>query len=355
VFTLSPSPYQAVDDTRALQGAIASMDAVQLSAGVFIVSDTIWIQNKAGLLLRGSGKNMGAQGSGSQGTKIVWKGNSTDPLFRISNSRDCVIENFVVESSPSFPLAAAFLSENPLGGAFGTTGNVYRDLYLNGGNTNGLQKGFQFVPSGNDANNDASRFENVFVNNYTTAAWSFEHAQSKAHVFIGCTFGGFGGQYGVTTALGAGGVGGSLSWYGGGGGSNTVADFYLGAPNDAILISNANCESSNRFLLTTGPTTGSWPVVLEGCRFSGDTLNADGKAVIFQSVGPLTIVGCDFGDGANGAALQIYLNPSSSGFGVAIGNQIFSSLLHPFTISGSAAWSLTGNVQALNNANTLIS
>jgi hypothetical protein len=71
-----------------------------------------------------------------------------------------------------------------------------------------------------------------------------------------------------------------LFWYGVFGYGAGEADFYLGGPNDAILISGGNFEGSARLLETTGASANPFPVTIQGVRWSGDGLAADGKAII---------------------------------------------------------------------------
>jgi len=340
-------PKGGVCDARDLAGTptlspmtIAKPVELIFGSGTFQVTGTITFQNVHGAGIAGAGAVKGFSG----GTNFVWMGNLTDPMFDLKNVEDSTFHSFSIYSSSSHPLAVGVRSENGIKGAATPSHNTFRNVLVDGTNRGGLYKGFQYaLGAGGNANNDVGRFYNVSVVNYTTAGWSFEHAQSKAHAFFGCGFqsGGF-GKYGVTTALGGGGTGGSFMWFGGGGGYNSVADFYLGAPNDAILISGGNFEGSSRLLETTGASSNPWPVEIEGVRWANNNLNPDGRAVLYTQRGPLILLDNDFEPYAT-KPTSIYLAPSGPAQGIAIGNGVSSSLENPFTGNSSARWTLLGN------------
>jgi hypothetical protein len=200
------------------------------------------------------------------------------------------------------------------------------------GTTTALDKGFRYVTgTGGNNNNDENSFYDCNIFNYATAAWSFEHTQSKNHRLFNCNFSGASGQtnqYGVSTALGT--QGGSFLWFGGSGAGNAEADFYLGPSDDVIIISGGYFESSGRLLETKVTTSSAWPVTIQGIRWAGDGLNADGKAIIYGNTGPINLIGNLLGQDST-KALQFNLNSGSALIlGVAIGNHIFTNLANPF-------------------------
>lgn len=311
-----------------------------LNSGNISVTGTITLRDVGGVKVEGGGSS-----AVSQGTTLVWAGNSASPMFELDNVRDSEFEDFTIKSSAAAPLEAGIraVSDDT---SMTATRNTFRDLVIDGTGRGGLGKGFQYAMGSRDSNNDVGRFFNVEVINYTIAGWSFEHPQSKGHQFFGCSFNGDGyGKYGVTTALGSGGAGGSFVWFGGNGGGNTVADFYLGAPDDAILISGGNFENSSRLLETYGASSAPFPVTIEGTRWSGNALDPDGKAILYTQRGPLNLIGNLIGQFPS-KPLEISLQPAGApAEALAIGNAVGSSLSQPFAGNGKGQWDLISNVR----------
>lgn len=330
------------DDTASFQAAIASSygKTLVIPSGICNISSTIVITGTIHILGAGS-----AADSSHAPTTLEWTGsNSTIPMIDLQGVRESTFEEFLIESSNANPLDVGIRSQTITGRT--ATANIFRHIQMNGTGI-GLHKGWQFIAgTGGNNNNDVNSFFDCKVSNYTKAAWSFEHTQSKGHNFYDCQFAGAGGQtlqYGVTTALGAGNAGGSFAWFGGGGYGNAEADFYLGSANDAILISGANIEFSGRLLETTNSGSNSWPVTIQGVRFASDGLNPDGQAIIYTARGPLVLIGNVIGADL-GISLQINSENNASASGVAIGNTIYTTLANPF-INGN--W-----VSIANNLNS---
>jgi hypothetical protein len=328
------------DATLDLQRAIdASFGGrLELPQGVCVVTATLVV--RGGKSLRVSGLSRGASAT-QAGTVLAWQGSGAGPVMELRGVRDSLFENVAI--SAQRPVETVVLSTTSRG--LTATNNVWRDMHVTG--SGNFAKGFAFVAGeGGDNNNDLNSFYNVSVTGYTLAGWSFEHSQSKGHSFYSSQVNGQNwGKYGVTTSLGANGQGGSFVWNGGGGGNNSVADFYLGGPNDIISISGGNFESSSRFLVTAGNSSSAWPVVIQGNRWSGDKLAADGHAVIYTHRGPLTLIGNLLSSGP-GHPLDVFLNANGPTQGVAIGNAFISSLINPLTVSypgAGATWIIVGN------------
>jgi len=317
------------DDTAALQAAfnavIATGGTLELPRGIMIVTSTVSLAPVSPASL-----NVIGQGGGQSvtiGTKFVWKGASTTtPMFRLNNISRSLFQGFFIFASAAFPLAVGIQSE---AGATGSTGtNAYRDIFING-TTNAIDKGFAFVQGagGIDSGNDTSVFDRVEVDNFATAAWSFEHGQSKSHCFYGCRYSGSGGGglYGVATALGASQEGGSFVFLGGGGNFAAGADFYIGQPNDVIAIFGGNFENSNRFVDSPSAiwNSGPGPVVLTSNRWAGSNLNADGFVINYWSGGTLVLVGNIIGSDAT-RALKVFQAGGPS-YGISIGNYYAST------------------------------
>jgi hypothetical protein len=331
------------DDTAGFQTGVntATQRTLFLPAGDCLISDSVTVTSTTHIVGAGGGAD-----DSNAGTTLEWRGPVNTPMLDLQGVRDAVFEDFLIEASASHPLTIGIRSQTVSGKL--ATGNKFYRIYMNG-ITTGLGKGFAFVAaSGGDSNNDMNTFEEVEVNNFTVAGWSFEHSQSKGHRLVNCTFLGIGdggplrpNSYGVTTALGSNGNGGSFMWYGGGGGYVGNADFYLGNPNDAILISGGNFEGSPRLLETTGPSWNAFPVTIQGIRWAGNGLASDGEAVRYKQQGPLNLIGNILGTSPD-SPLQIYVTGSGAPIvAIAIGNTLVSALANPFT--GTGAWILLGN------------
>jgi hypothetical protein len=324
-------------DARTLTGAqtvkgllITKPLSILLGSGTLIVSASIVIRGTAGVQVRGVGApDLGSPGDSKQGTNLAWAGNSTDPMFRLSSVGQSTFQDFVVSSRRALPLDVAFLSENVR--LKQTPGkNMFENLFVQG-TDGGVTDGFRYSAGKLDAMNAEDTFIKVRVANYSHAGWSFEASQSKVHRFYSCEFHGDGyGQYGISTYGGTTGRGGSFMWYGGFGGGNASADFYLGAPDDAILISGGNFEGSSRLLDTApGNSSTAYPVTIQGVRFSADKLNPDGHALRFTHPGPLVLIGNIIGQFPDKALDVIFEHVGSYGQAVAIGNSFGTRLQNP--------------------------
>lgn len=241
--------------------------------GQYTVTGTILINGARRLKWVGGGAEFS-----TTGTRFMWGGNLTDPMFQITSSRQCALEDFSIWASSLAPLAVG-IGQSP--GSLGvTTNNAFRDLILQSNGPGGLDIGMRWYGVG--GNNDASLIERVCVNSYTTAGYSIENAQSKCHLFQHSQFNGTTGSlYGIRTTAG------SFIAVNMLGDNNSGADFFLGSPDDTINILGGNFENSARFLMTTAATGTGWPVVVQGVRWAANNLNADQKAVIFQMRGGL--------------------------------------------------------------------
>ncbi len=328
--------------------------------GFFLVTGTIQVYNAStgiqGVIWRGGGGSYTLNGGG---TTFLWFGNASDPLIRLRGVRDSVFTDFGINSSTFKPLAEGIRLETQTG--VGATSRVFRDIRING-TLAGITKGFRWCigddagGSGGDANNDLDWIENTVVTNYSNAAFSIEHGQSKTHTFMNSSFVGNSlGQRGVTTTQAANPArnSGSFRWYGGGGGGNLTADFDIGSPDDNINITSANLESSNRFIQTAGPSTSPYATTVTNCRWAMNELNADNNVILFQYKGPLNLIGNFFEGAPVGFSPKFNINTSSPARGVAIGNSISWDVAtvdsNPF-IGTADYWEVLGNI-IIDNSN----
>ncbi len=311
-----------------------------LGNAIFIVTDSIRIRNVNGVQIIG----MGGWGHTAIGTEFRWVGTSARPVFLLSDVSRGLFTNFRIRAdSQEAPATVAIYSENGPDSTVPPRDRVFRDIYVEGVNF-GITKGFQYAAGpGGDANNDTDTFDHVRVVGYSIAGWSFEHSQSKANRFYSCHFyGNKVGKYGITTALGPGGQGGTFMWFGGDGGGNTIADFYLGRLDDTILISGGNFENSSRLLETFGNSNNAWPILIEGVRWASEHMNSDNRAIVYTHRGTLTLTSNLIGS-VDTKPLAIHLEPIGSSYGIAMGNQIRTSLQKPFTGNVHGRWAMIGN------------
>jgi len=339
------------DDTTGLQNAVndAANGTLMLPKGICNISATIVITSTIHIIGAGGGSNQLFAG-----TTLEWVGASTTtPMIDLQGVRDASFQDFLIETTSANPLAIGIQSTTISGKQSGKD-QFYR-IFMNGTST-GLGKGYAFVVgSGGDNNNDQATFIDNIIANYTIAGWSFEGGESQNHKMINCSFLGWNAghatlpnQYGVTTILGAS-NGGNFAWIGGYGCCNGGADFFLGAPRNTISIENADFESSDRFLVTTGSTGNAWPILIEATRWAGNALDSDGIAINYGLAGTLTLIGNLIGDAGvtDSAALQIGLASGATHIAaVAIGNWVNTSLANPFTQlfgNTTGVWTLLGN------------
>lgn len=266
-------------------------------------------------------------GASRYGASLVWAGRSRfggtadelQPMFVNRSSRHVVFENMFISSSSHRPLDVGFQMVNAGETGFGPTGNIWRNVEMDGTDANGLFVGWQWAGpetdglsrqlrgSVKDANNDFNRLYDCSAANVTRWGFSIEHSQSLTHWFYNCGFGGARdgsgrriGEYGVRCEHG------SFRWVGGGGGHMAKADFFVGNPTEGIAITNFAGEDSRRLLLT-GDSNHPLPVTIQNCRWDSNGLrvegqseeSADGNAMIeYRYAGPLRVVGNGFTGGA---------------------------------------------------------
>ncbi len=330
-----------------------------LPCGFFNVTGSIILQGAAGVsgvVIIGCGAGFGSVG----GTTLFWQGNSTDPLLDLRGVRDSKFSNFAISSNSSLPLSEGIRLETwPSAVA---TRRIFDNILIFGNIADSLIKGMRWC-TGFDCsngsiigNNDLDTMYNVIVANYTNCAFSIEGTQSKTHSFFSSSFAGQSySQRGVCTTQGADPStnAGSFRWFSAaGGGGNQVADFDLGAPTDDIVINGCNFESSQRLLQTGGPGSSVWGITINGCRWTSNAINSDGKAVIYKFRGALNITGLNIETGGSSIAPTISIESSGvPQIGNAMGNTIQSPgavvTTNPFicgTFPSNLCWSLMGNL-----------
>lgn len=294
------------DDTAAIQKAFDTITSGILffPKGFYKITNTITLTNKKGITIQGEGK---------YATRIQWSAtnNPNVPVIKVVNGRDIGFldmgisglaiginpQGVVVNNSLPSALIEMQADESKIqSGVSRPSMCRFENLFLNEkGGANAADKGIAFTAAtaDSDKNNDVAFFKRVQIAQTITAGVSFEHSQSKAHAFLNCNFGD--GKYGITTALGPTGHGGSFRWLMGNMGNHNIADFHLGGLNDPININGMYSEDSARLLTTEGISSTGWPVVIENIRFAANGLHADGNAIVYSARGPLVVKNSSFG------------------------------------------------------------
>lgn len=281
------------DDTTALQNAINNCHIVLLPDGGFKITATLAIDERSGLVLRGTGMrgfNNGTGLTGGLGSVIIWAGNTTDPAIKVTGSADVTIDQVKIFAQTSSPLDTGIRYETKTGRL--NTHNALRNVgVFSDGILGSLHYGVRFVAgTGGDANNDQGMFDYLTLAGYDTAGIDINHAQSVDHRFYNLIIGSGVGTttYGITAATGA-----TFSVYGGGGGGHSGADFNVrGTAFSPITISDFHTENSAHFLITQGgtPINAAGGVTLIGCSFTDGSVAANGRVIDFETQGPLTII-----------------------------------------------------------------
>lgn len=260
-FDVVPPPTgNAISDTASIQttidAAITSNKGrtVLLSPGTYVVNATINLRAVAGLHLIGNGA-----------TVIQ---SSVSPVIKMAHCRETVFEGFTV-NPPAGGIGIQCLRDNAPN-SISPTMNTFRNVLIEGGAYGIVFGGTGMV----DANNDFNVLENVRANNYTITGFVLEGSQSYANQFRNCfAFGANGAASGVNT----GSVGGHFHWYGGGM-NNNIVDFRMGRHYQPYLIAGVVSENSDRFFERVNSSYGT--LIVQGCRWAGNAINADNRAII---------------------------------------------------------------------------
>lgn len=237
---------------------------VAWNAGDYTLGSTCTIDSANGLEFNGNGGL----------TRILWSGNNSTPVIRLSSSFHVKIHGLTAYFTASNP-ALSFVNIQTVSGQPASSSNVIRNLFIDTDHAVGtLIDVFTVNGAANyNANNDFMQFRDIIAFGYTHAAAVIQGSNSTSHQFFDCRFGenlGVSGleKYGVylTTADGmGGGAGATMQWRGGFMGV-TVADFYSDAgevyPN---LVDGLNSESDGRLLQVVGAGQGTW--VVENTRY----------------------------------------------------------------------------------------
>lgn len=255
---------------------------VVIAPGVYVLDKTIEIRGAFGLHLRGAGA----------GTVFVWAGPADQPVFRVVNSRECQFADFHIQM-PATGYAAVHVLKDA-GAGVSPTHNRFRNLMVqcDGTTANAIVIGGR---DSIDANNDFHLFDHCTFSGYTDIGVMMTGSQAYNQQFKNCIVA---TQYGARYGYHTGQVGASIWVMGGGVNGHTDADFYIGRSAQPYIIQFVNSENSARFI--ESPLEAYRQVVVEGCRYAGDALHADGRAIVTEGLINLSLRYCSIGD-ANGA------------------------------------------------------
>ncbi len=300
------------DDTAEIQAAIdaaiAANAEVVIPPGNYIISDTLTIASANGFKMTGAGYQTSF--SGGLGTRLLWSGANDRPVILLQDVGNGYFGDFSIRPlSASFPFLTGIETQNIAAAATQTPRYttfervaVYQavagDLILKAG----------FYHSDPDAstvdgNNDFHIYRNCKVLGYANCGFLSMHSQSKGTLLDHCEFSGA-----TTNTLGKIAVsmgndthasltanGGSIRIYGGSMSWNTVADVYVGTPNDTIVIEGVNSEKSSRLLDTGGPSSAGRPITIRDNRWGAvnslTPLQSDSGWLRLRGTGPYLVYG----------------------------------------------------------------
>lgn len=226
---------------------------------------------------------------GNDGSRIqyVWQGPTTDPVFLLQNCRDSSWEHIDVVCQTA--CSAVFQIERAVTGpgTIVSTNHLFRDVRIYGNSL--AQRGFWARPF-IDENNEHFRFDFCSVYGCTVAGFEFGGQQSKEHLLTHCRI------ESCTIGVKA---GSSVRIEGGTIAAATEA-VRLTAVGDPVTLAGVGVEACGRLLVTANDsaTTAAQPVTLIGVRYEADQLHADGDCILLRHAGPLTLLGCRLGGGA---------------------------------------------------------
>ena len=316
-----PPPDTAANNVINLQAAITAATTstvgkkVFVPAGTYDLNNTVYAQNVFGLQLIGSGMQ----------TVFNWTLNdNTKPMFKLYG-RQCVFSSFQMTFAQVCYAGIQILRDNAGTHTVTPTNNRLENVFISGSAK--AVYGVMLGGTGStDANNDFNVIEQCGINNYTDTGVYVGGTQSYGNRILNSRIVGDGvnSQY----AVNSGGAGGCYSVMGGTAGGHLTADFGVGRHYQPYRIQDVVSEGSSRFL--SAPSA-LWRVIfVEGCRYAGNALNADLKAVKIDGYGKYFMRGNRFGDGqATIAALTLeFLNLGSLSNVSFDGNDLFTTSGH---------------------------
>jgi hypothetical protein len=284
-FEAAPKPTGIpAQDTAALQTLISAVVAnnygqmILLHPGTYNINQSLVIRNANGLRIIGSGS-----------TQINWQGAADVPVIKLSHCRESYLSGFRINAGVAYA-GIQVLRDFDTPVVWSPTNNHFHQIHVNGGVHGFVVGGTGFV----NANNDFHHFDNCRATGYTNTGALLNGSQAYGQLFTNCHFyGANGASYGVD----CGGSGGQFSWYGGSIGNNAV-DYRIGRNlYQAYLIEGVNSENSGRFLEKIDSFESD--IVLRNCRWAGNQINPDYRAIITTGAVNMAIEHCRISDGGS--------------------------------------------------------
>lgn len=219
--------------------------------------------------------------------RYVWQGPASDPVFLLQNCRDSVWEHVDVFCETGCEAVFRMERTSVAGGTIVSTNNLFKDIRIYGNSL--AQRGFYARPF-IDQNNEHFRFDSVTVYGCTGTAFEFGGQQSKEHYLTQCRIESCGTGIKAGSSIRV--VGGTIA--------ACVVAIQLTAVGDPVTLEGVGVEACGRLLVTNNDsaTTAAQPVTLVGVRYEADQLHADGDCILLRHAGPLNLLGCRLGGGA---------------------------------------------------------
>jgi hypothetical protein len=271
------------DDTAAIQHTIniaPSHSTILIPQGQYLVSSTLTVNDTQQLTIEGPGQ-------------LIWEGNSSSPMWMISNDQFFVMTGLHLEPvSASYPLLA--FVENVTNTTPGVSStNTYEHLEIEGNGN--LQYPFEVLTGTLAGNNDVNDFSHIFANGYTAAGLLIQGGNSvsnrlQSSYFIGTSSSSDGVETETDSTNDAGALYVDDTQF-----VSNLIDFYLnGSTLVPVNIINFNSVDSAQFLKTFGPAGSSCPINIQGIHWDSTDLGSN-PIMDVLCPGPITITNSSLG------------------------------------------------------------
>jgi hypothetical protein len=315
------------DDTTAIQAAIAAAigqsnpdrgGGLIFPPGLYVISDTVTINQCIGLTITGAGRD----------TILEWNGANDRPMTLISNSQQVMLSDFEIECHSGHVLDCGIQVKRTGAVNYANRKNRFENIFIN--NATLINDGFVVGGAGAyDANNDFNLFSNCYV---TSARYNYKitGTQSFNNIFWNCDSNS--GVNGLKVDSGY------FDWFGGSASYHSDADFSIASGGyHACRIQSVNCEGSKKFIYWSNFAGAG--LTVENCRWSANEIDAGGEFIYIHGNGYARIVNNTFGDSMSISSVDLLINWYSgrdagnafyygSGFEF-VGNKIITDIANP--------------------------
>lgn len=248
------------------------------------------------------------RGAGKRATRLRAFGQTGAPALVLRNGRSACVEALTIDAMRATDACVELLTDTTAdlrdGLNLGNTGNRLADLLLlcRGLADHGVS--LRKAAGSADQGNDLHTIERVEVDGAAMSSFRINQGEAKGIAFRDCWSSG--APRGVESLAG------SWHWSGGWMRSHSVADFDMSNLIDPCTISDLQSESSKRFVLAPNATGNTMPLTITGVRWSADAMHADRRFIDIAHAGPVTIIGCTFGQGSQAVPKIRMTNPKAS-------------------------------------------